>query len=560
MQREYIETHLLQQYIAIIQRANDIAATSELDELLRQMLALIIEITEAQAGTLYLYDQASDELEFKVVQGDEASNQLLGKRISAKRGIAGRALREQQAFFVPDVRKDPSWDRQTGELSLMVIKTMYCLPLRLKGQPIGVVQVFNLPDHSVDTTATLPLLQLLGNRLVTEVEKARLLADAQRRERRQSALVDIISNITTTLDRDRILDLIMNHATNLLEVEATSIWAKDERTGDLVLHVATGHRSDRLREVRVPAGQGIIGYVTRTGERVLVDDVSNDDRFYRGIDETSGFVTRSILCVPLRAPQIQLGDERGELQEEILGGAQAINKRNGKPFSGEDISLFETLASQAATVLRLSQLYKDTSQLFFGMINAVTSAIDLKDPYTRGHSQRVAEFSVAIASELGLSPDEIYNVRIGGILHDVGKIGVSDSVLKKPDRLTDVEMSEMKQHPSLGVKVLEDADLLWQLRSIVPALAQHHERLDGRGYPYGLAGDQITQIGRIIAVADAFDAMTSDRPYRPGMPVEKGFRILQESAGSEYDAECVAALIRARDKGRIVVQNERIEK
>jgi len=557
MEREFVGVYRLQDYIDVIQRANQIAATTELDDLLDQMLALIIEVTEAQAGTLYLYDTASDELEFKVVQGDEASRALVGQRLSAERGVAGRALRVGQAIFVPDVNSDPSWDRQIGELSALHLQTMYCLPLQLHQQPVGVVQVFNLSARVVDASATLSLLQLLGSRLVTEVEKARLLAEAQRRERRQSALVDIISHITTTLDRDELLDRIMRYATTLLGVEATSIWEQEDRTGDLVLHVATGERSDQLRETRVPAGQGIIGYVTRTGERVLVDDVRSDARFYRGVDDSSGFVTRSILCVPLRAPKIQLGDERGALHEVILGGAQAINKRDGKPFTEEDISLFETLASQAATVLRLSQLYDDTSKLFFGIIKAVTSAIDLKDPYTRGHSQRVSEFSVAIAHELGLSAEEIYNVRIGGILHDVGKIGVSDSVLKKPDRLTEDEMDEMKRHPTYGVKVLEDAELQWLLRAIVPALAQHHERLDGRGYPRGLQGDEISRIGRIVAVADAFDAMTSDRPYRPGMPIAKALGILQDASGSEYDTACVQALIAAREHGRVKVQRER---
>lgn len=553
MERQLVGAYRLQQYIDVIQRANQIAATTELDELLDQMLTLIIEVTEAQAGTLYLYDADRDELEFKLVKGDEASQILVGKRISAQQGIAGRALRVGEAIFVPDVSNDPSWDRQTGELSRLYLQTMYCLPLQLHQQPIGVVQVFNLPEHTIDTSATLSLLQLLGGRLVTEVEKARLLAQAQRRERRQSALVDIISHITTTLDRDELLNRIMRHATNLLEVEATSIWEQDEETGDLVLHVATGTGSARLSQTRVPAGAGIIGYVTRTGELVVSDDVRNDTRFYSRIDETTGFVTRSILCVPLRAPNIQLGDERGSLHEAILGGAQAINKRNGKTFSDEDISLFETLASQAATVLRLSHLYEDTSKLFFGIIKAVTSAIDLKDPYTRGHSQRVADFSVAIAHELGLSDEDVYNIRIGGMLHDVGKIGVSDTILKKPNRLTDSEMDEMKRHPDFGVKVLEDAELQGLLRAIVPALAQHHERLDGRGYPRGLRGDAISQIGRIVAVADAFDAMTSDRPYRPGMAIETALRILRDGSGHEYDAVCVQALIAALEHGRIIV-------
>jgi GAF domain-containing protein len=136
---------------------------------------------------------------------------------------------------------------------------------------------------------------------------------------------------------------------------------------------------------------------------VVVNDVRKDDRFYRHIDTQSGFVTRTILCVPLRSPQIVLGGDRGFIESQIIGGAQALNPRDGRQYDAEDVSLFETMASQAATVIRLSQLYAEVESLFTRIIDAITGAIDLKDPYTRGHSQRVSDYSVAIAQELGLA-------------------------------------------------------------------------------------------------------------------------------------------------------------
>ncbi|MBC8075944.1 MAG: GAF domain-containing protein, partial [Chloroflexales bacterium] len=306
MTADQAEVSKLKRFVAAIQRANEIAVSTAPEALLNQMLALIIEVTEAEAGTLYLYDAASDELVFRVVQGDETSRSLVGTRFPSSRGVAGRALREGRPLFIGDVRGDPSWDRTLGELSTLHLRTMYCLPLSLRGAPVGVVQIFNPPFHTIDDADELPLLELLGNRLITEVEKARLLEDAQRRERRQSALVDIISRITSTLDRDQLLDRIMNHARDLLDVEATSIWVQDEQTRELVLHIATGERHERVRALRVPAGHGIIGFVAATGERVLVNDVRADPRFYSAVDAASGFVTRSIVCVPLRAPAIEL--------------------------------------------------------------------------------------------------------------------------------------------------------------------------------------------------------------------------------------------------------------
>src|SRR5262249_44104527 len=163
-------------------------------------------------------------------------------------------LHAREPIFVPDVEADPRWDRQIGELSTLSLRTVYCLPLTLQDRPVGIVQVFNLPATAVDDTEELAILNLLANRMVSEIEKVRLLDDAKRREKRLSALVDIISQLTTTLDRDQLLTLIMNHARELLEVEATSVWELDEQRQLLVLHVATGDRGEQLREITVPVG------------------------------------------------------------------------------------------------------------------------------------------------------------------------------------------------------------------------------------------------------------------------------------------------------------------
>lgn len=548
----------LQRYVDVIQRANEIASRTELDELLDAMLALLIDVTQAHAGTLYLYEPRDHTLEFKVVRGNPASERLVGTRIAAVRGVAGAALQQREPIFVANVAADPRWDRDLGELAGLRLTTMYCLPLLLHSEPIGVVQVFNLAQATIDDPDELALIELLCQRLVTEVEKARLLAETRRRERRQQALVEIVTQLTSTLERDELLRQIMAHACELLDVEATSIWLR-EPNGDLVLHLATGEGHERMAARRVPAGHGIIGHVVESGATVYVNDAQHDPRFYRAIDAESGFVTRAILCVPLRAPRILVGGERGEVSGAIIGGAQALNPRHSSAFDAEAISLFETLAGQAATVIRLSALYAETDTLFTRLIDAITGAIDLKDPYTRGHSQRVSDFSVAIARELGLPEDVVYRIRIASRLHDVGKIRVPDSILKKPGRLDETEFHEMRRHPLYGLEFLRDNGLLEidLLRDSWQALAQHHERLDGRGYPQGLVGAEISLVGRIVAVADVFDALTSHRPYRAGLTVDQALAILRAGAGDELDPACVAALERARRSNLIKTQDER---
>lgn len=546
--------------IDIVQQALQIAEDINLDSLLNRTLDLFVESSGAEAGTLYLYDSSRDELIFQEVHGDESSRGLIGKRIPASRGIAGAALREGHPLFIADVTSDPRWEARIGELAQLRLRTMYCLPLAVQQRPVGVVQVFNVAHESIDGDEELMMLRMLGNNMASVIEKARLLDEAQRRERRARALADIQARLTTTLDRKELLTLIMNYARDLLEVEATSVWELDEKQGPtqrvLHSHVATGEHGDQIAGMTVPYGQGIIGHVVATGEAVLVEDVSKDDRHYQRVDQKSGFVTRSILCVPLQAPSIQLGAERGMVESTIIGGAQALNKIGGT-FTADDVELFKSFANLAATVLQLSRLYAETNDLLMGMIKAFAAAVDSRDRYNKQHSQRVSDFSVAIAREIGMPSEEVYHVRIGSLLHDIGKIGIPDAILDKPSRLDDDELVEMRSHTSKGHSIMSQEELRWLLRAELPALLQHHERLDGKGYPQSISGEEITEIARIVAVADVFDALTSARPYKEAWSAERTITYLTERAGSEFDPRAVAALARARAKGRIHTQLER---
>jgi putative nucleotidyltransferase with HDIG domain len=555
VERDFDHRHVIE----VVRRATQIAAGADLGTLLDRTLDLFMEVAGAEAGTLYLYDDETDELVFYVVHGDDRSTQLLGTRIPSNRGVAGAALHSRSAIFVPDVAADPRWDRAIGELSGMRLRTMYCLPLLTHGRPVGVVQVFNLPPFALEDSER-DLLRLLGDCIVSAIDKTRLLeesrrllVEAERRTRRMRVLGDIQTRLTTTLDRTDLLTLIMSHARDLLDVEATSVWELDEQRQVLVLHVATGERGERLREITVPVGQGIIGHVVASGETVMVEDVSKDARHYGRIDEQSGFITRSILCVPLRAPRIVLGPDRGHVEARIIGGAQALNKRRGD-FNEDDVDLFEMFAGQAATALQISRLYSGMQQLFDDTIKIIANLSDARDQYTYGHSERVAEFAVALVEELGWQ--DTYQVRVGGILHDIGKIGVPDAILNKQGSLTDEEYARMKQHPTIGYNAMRDSQAVQKhMPMVLPAILEHHVRFDGRGYPDERVGEEISRVGQVVHVADVFDALTSTgRSYRTAMPPEEAIRLLQRGSGTEFDPECVDAFVRAYEKGKIVVR------
>jgi putative nucleotidyltransferase with HDIG domain len=199
-------------------------------------------------------------------------------------------------------------------------------------------------------------------------------------------------------------------------------------------------------------------------------------------------------------------------------------------------------------VERLKQAAAENRELFLGSIRMLAAAIDEKDPYTRGHSGRVAKYSIIIAEYMGLDSEDIDRLRISALLHDVGKIGVDDRVLKKPGKLTDEEFDLMKQHPSKGANIMRPVA---QLKDMLPGIELHHERMDGAGYPYGLSGDQIPMMARIIAVADTFDAITTNRPYQSAMDLEFALGRIRSLAISKFDPDVVAALDAAIASGRL---------
>jgi HD-GYP domain-containing protein (c-di-GMP phosphodiesterase class II) len=198
---------------------------------------------------------------------------------------------------------------------------------------------------------------------------------------------------------------------------------------------------------------------------------------------------------------------------------------------------------------RVQKAAKENQELFLASIRALAAAIDAKDPYTRGHSERVARYSAAIAKSLELPAEDVRKARLSGILHDVGKIGIDDRIIRKPTALTDEEFELMKAHPSKGAAIME---AIPQLADIIPGMKYHHEKWEGGGYPDGIAGEQIPLQARIVAVADAFDAMTTTRPYQKAMEVSYVLQRLREMSNKRFDARCVEALVRSHARGELI--------
>ncbi len=341
-------------------------------------------------------------------------------------------------------------------------------------------------------------------------------------------LIRALELVNTTLDLNTLLEMLMTLANQLIDTEASSILLMDEEKGQLYFASATGIKKDEIKTIYLAKGEGIAGWVAEHGQPLLIADVSKDKRFSKKADQALGFRTRSLLAVPLK------------IEDKLIGVAEVVNKKTKREFTAEDTELLQTLTTTGALAIQKARLYQDLSELFISAVRAIADAIEAKDLYTRGHCERMRRFSLVIAEELNLSEKEKRNVELSALLHDVGKIGVPEVILLKDGKLTAEEFAEIKKHPVIGAEILGE---IKQLKEVIPGVKYHHERYDGKGYPEGLSGENIPLIARIIAVTDAYDAMTSDRPYRKGLAKEIADKELVRLKGQQFDPQCVDAFL-----------------
>ncbi|WP_145360366.1 HD-GYP domain-containing protein [Alienimonas californiensis] len=225
------------------------------------------------------------------------------------------------------------------------------------------------------------------------------------------------------------------------------------------------------------------------------------------------------------------------------------NGLDGEELGSVEGSLLQVVATVLATHLRNQGLFREKEQMMLEFVLGLVQTLDARDRYTRGHSERVAVVAHRLARQLGLKPAELDNIYLSGLLHDIGKVGIDDGVLRKPGKLTDQEFDQIKRHPVIGYDILVGIS---GLSEILPGVRSHHENYDGTGYPDQLAGTDIPEMARIMAVADAYDAMGSDRPYRDGMPVERIEKIFREGRGTQWDAEVMDAYFACSEEVRTI--------
>jgi len=446
--------------------------------------------------------------------------------IPAGQGIAGWVIENNHYALVPDVDKDRRFYRSVDQTTGFRTKSLLCVPLHTRHGVIGAVELIN-PIQAEFTDAEATFVTSIANQAAQLIENVRLFQERERHGATLEALQQAARWLNSTLHIKDVLERIVTAADEVIKAEAGSILLVGD-DGKLDFIVALGPAGPDLMarkdEIRDQLEAGIVGWVAKTGKAELIADTTEDVRFAEGpgpaIHDETGFQTKSILCVPMRA------------RNETVGVVELINRADGKPFDDNDLTTLSVFADDAAAALTNARLFESLERSYFDTINSLAIALDLRDNETGGHSQRVALLVKEVALRLALTEKEVDDVHKGSLLHDVGKIGVPDEVLLKPGKLDDDEWKIMRRHVLIGYRLLAGIDFL-KKASLIPIF--HHERYDGKGYLAGLKGEAIPLGARIFAIIDAYDAMTSDRPYRKALGDEEARKRIHEELGGQFD-------------------------
>ena len=350
------------------------------------------------------------------------------------------------------------------------------------------------------------------------------------------SLVKIGRSITALTDINVLLKVIAEETKNAMQADRCTVFIYDKEKNEIWSKVALGMDS---QEIRFPADKGLAGYVVKTGETLNIENAYTDNRFNKDVDLKTGYKTKTILCMPIK-----------NNNQEIIGAFQVLNKIDGV-FTKNDEDLLVAIGGSASIALENAQLfeqqkelYKEQKQLFESFIDTLAASIDARDKITAGHSRRVKLYAMLLADELKLDEKTKELIEKAATLHDIGKIGIRDSVLQKEGKLTPEEYAHIQEHVKITHNILDNICMTDDFREITEIACSHHEKYDGSGYYRHLKGEDIPYGGRILAVADVFDAITSKRHYRDKMPIKNVIDILIKDSGTHFDKSLVDVFLK----------------
>ncbi len=331
---------------------------------------------------------------------------------------------------------------------------------------------------------------------------------------------------TGLLSKEEVSQTVVDTACSIIHSDLASLMLINPEN-ELYIISSKGLSEKVKKETKMKIGEGIAGRVASTGKYIFVENIETDVRFLRPNDDDR-YVSKSFISVPLK------------VKSRVIGVLNINSPKNKKQFNDRDLKLITILADQAAMRLDNIELFNNLQSFYFEMVQTLARAIDAKDAYTYDHADRARKYAKAIAVKMNLPYTIVRNIEYAALMHDIGKIGIADNILLKKEKLTEKEIKMLRTHPIIGNKILAPVKFL---SPVAPMVLYHQEWYDGSGYPEGLAKEEIPLGARIVAVIDAYDAMTSDRPYRKALPIKTAVKELKDGAGTQFDPKIVDIFI-----------------
>ena len=512
---------------ALLRVADRLNAELDLDILLATICEEAANILNVPISIVAFHDPKQDVLIPSAGSGLPA-NAIKGLTPVSKQ-VYDQVMREMRSSSSDEVQKFAAVMGLEGR-DEMNFRSLALASIIYEQDFIGALAAITQDETREFTRDELLLLNGMADQAALAITNTRLYKDAQRRLEHLQALRAIDIAISTNHDLQNALNVILDQITRQLQVDAAAILLLDQVKQRLEFVASRGFQTSTLRYTSLRMGEGLAGRAAQQRAIVHVRDLRIDPQTLASAASLAaeGFVSY------YAAPLISQGQVKGVL--EIFHRAELEENE-------EWLGFLETLAGQAAIAIESTSLFEDLqrsneelSQAYDSTIEGWSRALDLRDKETEGHTRRVTDLTLELARAFGFSEVELVHIRRGGLLHDIGKMGVPDRILLKEGKLTDEEWEIMRRHPDYAHEMLRSIEYL---RPALDIPYCHHEKWDGTGYPRSLKGEAIPLIARIFAIADVWDALTSDRPYRPAWPREKVLTYLQEQSGKHFDPRVV---------------------
>ena len=520
---------LYKKYREGIERLSGLA---DVDEVLRGLSRLLKKTVQSLWTVVYLLDR--DQRDFAPARSCGLPARYLPlfremPLVPGKLPLLKTIIRKKQHLLIPDAG---SSDLLTPKLrSILCGLSLLAVPMVVRNHVMGVVFVVrsgNYPPFSPEEIAVIKDMvshaALVASHIRLFDDSLEMALDMARRIDVIVTLDEINKTISSSLSPARIIETAMEQIERIVQCVFMAIIVEDK--GELVVKTANANGMavpDSFSPGSTLRGNCLACSAFRKGESCYVPHLSTVKRLGSLDRSLVKAGLESFLAIPL-------------VTKDITKGVLMLADTKTGQFVREEAFAIEMITAQMAVALENARLYEDMRSLFINTVASLANAIDAKSPWTKGHSERVMHVSAAIAKEMGLDESMIERVRLGGLLHDIGKIGVIEALLEKPEVLSEDEFPPMRLHPEKGVAILAPIE---QLRDVLPGILHHHERYNGTGYPKGLKGEAIPLEARIITVADSFDAIVSDRPYKKGLSPAEALAELRRSAGSQFDPHVV---------------------